>query len=599
MPLLLLCKSSVIDIGRGKRYTGDTTMFKAEIEKLIKKAIKQEFGLKLKDIAIEKPQDQSFGDYAANVALIMSKPLKVRPKDIALKIKKAIKSFHSTLLDKVEIAGPGFINFFLSDKSLMTELNKVLREKAKYGSSKIGKGKTLVIDYSSPNIAKFFGIGHLRSTIIGQSIYNLYQFLGWRCIGDNHLGDWGTQFGKVIYQFKKNKFDIKKINIEDLERAYIDFHKQILEKPAIEKKARAWFKKLEQGDKEARKIWQACRDLSLKEFKKIYDLLGIKIDYTLGESFYEKMLKEIIDEAIKKKIVIKSQGALIVKYPNEKIPPAMLLKSDGATTYLTRDLATIKYRLKKWKPDLVVYEVGAEQKLHFQQLFWLVEILGWAKRNNFCHLIHGLIRFKHGKISTRSGRTIRLKQVLEQAIEKAKKIIDKSGTSRSLSEKEKQQVAKEVGIGAIKYNDLSHHCSKDIIFKWDKILNLKGNSGPYLQYTYARCQSVLKKGNFKPFLTRLNSKIKIKISKEEKDILRIIARFSENVEDSAKTFSPNLICNFAFDLAKKYNLFYNNKSIIKAKNPKMKRFRLVLTFSVAQILKNSLSLLGISTPKKM
>ena len=243
--------------------------------------------------------------------------------------------------------------------------------------------------------------------------------------------------------------------------------------------------------------------------------------------------------------------------------------------------------------------VGAEQKLHFQQLFWLVGILGWAKRNNFCHLTHGLIRFKHGKISTRSGRTIRLKQVLEQAIEKAKKIIDKSGTSRSLSEKEKQQVAKEVGIGAIKYNDLSHHCSKDIIFKWDKILNLKGNSGPYLQYTYARCQSVLKKGNFKPFLTRLNSKIKIKISKEEKDILRIIARFSENVEDSAKTFSPNLICNFAFDLAKKYNLFYNNKSIIKAKNPKMKRFRLVLTFSVAQILKNSLSLLGISTPKKM
>ena len=573
------------------------TMFKAEIEKLIKKAIKQEFGLKPKDIEIEKPQEQSFGDYATNVALVMSKKLKAKPKNIALKLKRAIKGFRSDLLDKIETAGPGFINFFLSDEYLMKELNKVLKEKSKYGSSKIGKGKTLVIDYSSPNIAKFFGIGHLRSTIIGQSIYNIYKFIGWRCIGDNHLGDWGTQFGKVIYQFKKNKLNIKEITIEDLERAYIDFHKEVLEEPIIEKRARAWFKKLEQGDKEAKKIWQFCRDLSLKEFKKVYDLLGIKIDYTLGESFYQKMLKEVVGEVVKKKITLKSQGALIVKYPGEKIPPAMLLKSDGATTYLARDLATIKYRLKKWKPDLVIYEVGAEQKLHFQQLFWLVEILGWAERNDFYHLSHGLIRFKHEKISTRSGRTIRLKQVLKQAVEKAREIINKPETSRGLSEKEKEQVAKEVGIGAIKYNDLSHHCSKDIIFKWDKILNLKGNSGPYLQYTYARCQSVLKKGNFKPFLARLNNKVKI--SKEEKDILRIISRFSEKVQDSAKTFSPNLICNFAFNLAKKYNLFYSRKPIIKAKDAKMKKFRLVLTFSVAQVLKNSLFLLGISTPKKM
>ncbi len=576
-------------------------MFKKEIEKLIKKAVKKDFGFDLENIEIEKPQEESFGDYATNTALTISKKAGIKPMEIATKLKKTMAECQSDLLSRIETVPPGFINFFLSEKYLIKQLNRVLEEGSKYGSSKVGKGKKIIIDYSSPNIAKSFGVGHLRSTIIGQAIYNIYKFSGWECIGDNHLGDWGTQFGKVIYQLKKNKTDLKKIKIDDLERDYIDFHKQVQDNPKMEEEARNWFKKMEEGNKEAKKIWQICRDISFEEFNKIYKLLDIKIDYSLSESFYQKMLGEIISEAMEKKITSKSEGALVVKHSDEKSVPAMLLKSDGATTYLTRDLATIKYRLKRWKPDLIVYEVGKEQELYFQQLFWVANLLGWAKKDIFYHLSHGLIRFEHQKISTRTGRTIRLKEILGEAVKRAKGVINESETSRDFSDKEKDKIATEVGVGAVKYNDLSHHRSKDIIFDWDKILNLKGNSGPYIQYTYARCQSVLKKGNFRVFIAKNISKLnnEVKIGEEEKNILRVISFFPEVVKNSAQSFSPNLICNFAFDLAQKYNTFYNCEPINKAKNPQTRKLRLFLTFGVAQVLKNSLSLLGISSPERM
>ena len=303
----------------------------------------------------------------------------------------------------------------------------------------------------------------------------------------------------------------------------------------------------------------------------------------------------MIKEAIKKKIVSKSQGALIIEYPRNELPPIMILKSDETTTYLTRDLAAIKYRLKRWKPNLIVYEVGAEQSLYFKQLFWAAELLKWAKREKFFHIAHGLIRGKYGKFSTRKGKTIYLEKILEQAIRKAKKIIEKSETNRGLLKKEKQEVAKAIGIAAVKYNDLSQHYSKDIIFDWDKMLNLQGNSGPYLQYTIVRCQSVLKKGKY-------NSKTKINFqnfNQAEENILRAIYKFPEIVEQAAENFSPNLICNFAFELAQNYNLFYNQYRILLAESKELKQFRLCLTAAVSQVLTNSLLLLGISVPKKM
>jgi len=560
-------------------------MVREKIKKLIEKTIKSLYKKEI-EIEVEHPKEAIYGDYATNIAMV----LKRNSQEIAEKIK-------SPILEKVEVKN-GFINFFLSRSFLIGEIKKILREKDQYGSSKIGKGKTVVIDYSSPNIAKPFGIGHLRSTIIGQAIYNIYKFLGWKCIGDNHLGDWGTQFGKLIVAIKKwgDEKNLEDLSIDDLEKLYVKFHQEAESNPRLEEEGRVWFKRLEEGNKEARRIWQACVDISLKEFDRIYKLLGIKIDYAFGESFYEGMLKDIIDEAVKKKIAIRSEGAIIIKYPKDELPPAIILKSDGATTYFTRDLATVKYRLKRWKPDLIIYEVGADQTLHLKQLFQATELLGWAKKRKFFHVAHGLIRLKEGKFSTRRGLTIHLEDVLEEAIKRAKGIIGQSETGRGLSEKEKKRIAKIVGIGAVKYNDLSQHYSKNIIFDWDKILNLKGNSGPYLQYTFVRCQSVLKKAKIKVEPRKIKV---IKFNLEEENILKTIYKFPEVVQESAEKFSPNLICNFAFDLAQKYNLFYERCPIIKTKSKELKIFRLAITIAVSQVLKNALSLLGILTPEKM
>ncbi|MDI6592097.1 MAG: arginine--tRNA ligase [Patescibacteria group bacterium] len=588
-------------------------MIREKISKLIKNSIKElQMARKLPkfdipEIQIEHPEEKTHGDYATNLAMIIAKEIKKDSLEIAKLINNQLLIINKNLklFEKIEVKNPGFINFFLSKEFLIKELEEILRKKEKYGSGQEKERKTIVIDYSSPNIAKPFGIGHLRSTIIGQAIYNIYKFLGWRCIGDNHLGDWGTQFGKLIYQIKEKKLKgktqrerkkiLKSLTLEELERLYVEFHKRAQFEPELEEEARKWFKKLEKGDKEAKEIWQILKDISLKEFKRIYQLLGVKFDYCLGESFYEDKLKEVIKEVIKKKIALESKGALIIKFPKDILPPAMVLKSDKTSTYFTRDLATIKYRLKRWKPDLIVYEVGADQILHFKQLFWAAELLGWAKREKFFHVAHGLIRWKGGKFSTRRGKTIHLEEVLKEAIKRAENIIEKSKTGRGLSEKEKQKVAKAVGIGAVKYNDLSQHYSSDIIFDWQKILNLKGNSGPYLQYTFARCKSVLKKANFK-------KRVKITyrdFNKEEMEILHQIYKFPEIIEESAKRFSPNLICDFIFDLAKNYNLFYNLHPIIRAENSEQKLFRLSLTQAVSQILKKALDLLGILVPERM
>ena len=574
---------------------------KEKIRKILENSARQLFpSVKIPEFQVEHPEKREFGDYSTNLAFLVAKELKKKPSEIANQIAKSVEK--EKIFEKVEAKEPGFINFFLSLDFLFEELKKILKEKENYGKSKIGKGKTVIIDYSSPNIAKPFGIGHLRSTIIGQALYNIYKFLGYKVIGDNHLGDWGTQFGKLIFAIKKwGKKKVENYSIEELEKLYVKFHKEAEKNPRLEEEGRKWFKKLEGGDKEARKIWKFLVKISLKEFERIYKILGVKFDFSLGESFYEPMTKEVIEELKEKKIAKESQGALIIEFSKNEFPPVILQKSDGTTTYFTRDLATIKYRLKKWDPDLIIYEVGADQKLHFQQLFKTVEILDWTKKTKFIHVIHGLYRTKTGKFSTRKGETVHLEDVLKEAIERAKEIIEKSETSRGLTEKEKEKerVARIVGIGAVKYNDLSQHPSKDIIFDWEKVLNLKGNSAPYLQYTFVRCQSVLRKARSRK-LEVGSRKLQIeKLKKEEIEILREIYKFPEIVKEAAEKFSPNLICNFAFDLAKKYNLFYDLHPILKEKDNEIKKFRILLTKAVSQIIKNSLFLLGIGVPEKM
>ena len=512
---------------------------------------------------IEATENPDFGDYSSNIAL---KNKDLDPQEIANKINNQDLPFTAKVVGR-------FINFWLKTDVLVSNLTQIDKEKEKYGSSDIGKGKTVVIDYSAPNIAKPFGIGHLRSTIIGQALYNFYQFSGYEVVGDNHLGDWGTQFGKLLYMIDSTK--TKDFSIENLEKLYVEFHKLAIEDPKLEESAREWFKKLEDGDDEAKSIWQKCIDISLAEFDRIYDLLGVKIDFAFGESYYQPFLSEIIKKGEK------SQGAIVVNIPGF-VTPLMLAKSDGASTYATRDLATIKFRVKKWDPDIIIYEVGAEQSLHFQQLFGAAKILGLVdEKVNFIHTKHGLYLAPDGKkFSTRKGKTIKLDEVLTEAIERAKKM----GS-------EDEENAKKVGIGAIKYFDLMHSVQSNVVFDWEKIMNMEGNSGPYLQYTVARTNSVLAKArisNLEFGIWNLND--------EELSVLRSLIRFSEIVSNAAKNYSPNLLCNYLYDLASKYNAFYNKNRVLESNN---EEFRLKLTSATGQVLKNGLKLLGIDAPEKM
>ncbi|MBI1863818.1 arginine--tRNA ligase, partial [Candidatus Woesebacteria bacterium] len=372
------------------------------------------------EIQLEFPENEEFGDYSSNIAMAIFSNFQFpisnfqsnfkfpnskfkTAHDLALEIVEKLKTDKSLakVVDKIEVAGPGFINFWLSREALVGQLERAVREKDRYGASNLGKGKTVVIDYSSPNIAKRFGIGHLRSTVIGQALYNLYKFLGYKVIGDNHLGDWGTQFGTLLFQINNQHLTVNKLTIDRLEEIYVDFNKKAEEKPELWDEARAHFKKLEEGDKEARKMWQAIVDISMAEFERIYKILGVKIDYAYGESFYEDEMPGVIELLKEKGISKKSQGAEIVEFapPAGGLPPAMVVKSDGTTTYLTRDLATIRFRLSQWNPDIIIYEVGSDQTLHFRQLFAIAEMLSWAKGRKFVHVAHGLIRFGHGKMS--------------------------------------------------------------------------------------------------------------------------------------------------------------------------------------------------------
>jgi len=530
------------------------------------------------------------GDYASNVALILARSLRRSPKEIASTLVKDLKSDQPSWLAKIEVAGPGFINFWLSPAFLEANLRRILREKGKYGRRK--EKKRLVIEYSSPNMAKPFGVGHLRSTIIGQAIYNLYQFLGWKCVGLNHLGDWGTQFGKIIVALRRWEPGFSQLDLNQLERLYVKFHQEAEKDPALIEEAREWFRKLEQGDKEALAIWKRCSRLSQKEFQRIYRLLGVKIDNQLGESFYRTQVPAVIQTARDKGLAQRSEGALIINLPGMKTP-LLLEKSDGTTTYASRDLAATKYRQERWHPQLLIWEVGREQELYFRQLFLAAELLGYGRREQMVHVAHGLVRWSGGKLSTRKGKTIYLEEVLGKAIERAKELMEKSVVNHQLTAKEKERVAEKVGTGALKFYDLSHYPGKDIIFNWKEVLNLEGNSGPYLQYTVVRGESVLRKAGRRKRQFSLRE-----LTPEEEILLRLVTRFSVIVQEAALRFSPNLVANFASELGQAFNLFYQHQPILRA--PREKRdFRLALTAGTVQVLKNCLSLLGVSLPKKM
>jgi len=575
----------------------DRKFFNMKIVNDLKKII-LEVGEKLElpiieeEIKIEHPSDVNFGDYSTNIALVLAKEIKINPKELAEKIKNEIQK--NEFIEKVEVAGAGFINFYLKPEYLIKEAENINYEIEFHNKlSEYGKDKTMVIDYSAPNIAKPFGIGHLRSTNIGQAIYNIYKMLGWSCIGDNHIGDWGTQYGKLVAAIKKwGEKDLDKMTINDLEKLYIKFHKEAETDEKLIDEGREYFSKLENGDKEVRQIWQKCIDISLLEFERVYQMLGVHIDFIHGESFYEKMLPEVIKEMIDKGITKKSEGATILEL--EGMPPAMLTKSNKTTTYFTRDMATIKYRLEMWKPDLIVYEVGVDQQLHFRQVFEAAKLMGWWPNLGMVHVAHGLIRWPTGKFSTRKGDTIHLSDVIEKATDEAKKIADKTSVNKELTATEKEEMIKAVAIGAIKFSDLSSDPRKDVIFDWDKIMSLDGDSGPYLQYTYARGKSVLNKTKIKE--QKNIDGIPTEINEDEMALIKEFYRFEEKITEAADRFSPSVIAEYILGVARKYNEFYAKNRII---DQEQEVFRIFLTKTTTSIIETGLDLLGIETVEKM
>ncbi len=570
-------------------------MIREQIKNLISKIPAVAKAVAGKDFTVEIPEEKTHGDYATNVALILAPRLRSgqAPLEIAEEIKSKIAS---DLFEKIEVAKPGFINFFLKPEFLQGQVKEILKQDKNFGKQKISKGKTVVIDYSAPNIAKKMHVGHLRSTIIGGALYNIYKFLGYKTIGDNHWGDWGKQFGIMIAACKRygiNLSDMHDIDVNKMMEIYIKFNQEIKENTELEDIAREEFKKLEGGDKENRKIWKILQEKSLKEFDKLYGLLDIKFELALGESFYKDKLQDIIKDALDKGVAIKnSDNSVVIPLAKFNLTDCLILKSDGATLYETRDLATMQYRVKKYNPDMILYVVGNEQTLHFQQLFQSAELLNYIPKDKLHHIKFGLILDEnHKKLATREGRFIGADDLINRAIELAEKIIKEKNPK--LSGKERKKAAKIIGVGALKYNDLSQNRQSDIVFDWKKILSFEGNSGPYLQYSYVRLRSILRKaGNFKSF------KQEFLKEKEEIEILKDLIKFPEIVQGVGEKFQINLLANYLYNLASSINAFYEKLPVLKAeKNIKLARLALIRSATV--ILRNGLNLLGIEVLERM
>ncbi len=566
--------------------------FKQKIAKEITKAINIE--ITELEAYIETPKDIKNGDYAFP-CFRLAKELKKAPQQIANEIKEKIE-IDKTWLEKVEVLG-GYLNFYLNKELLTKEVLEEVARKEEYGKSQIGEGKNIVIDYSSPNIAKPFHIGHLRSTVIGGALYNTYKFLGYHITGVNHLGDYGTQFGKLIegYKLWENEYDIEREPINELTKIYIRINQACKEDETVLNRCRDNFKKLEEGDKYCTEIWEKFKTLSLQEFQKVYDLLGSKFDSWNGEAFYSDKMAEVMEILNQTGKVVESQGAKIIDLEEQGInTPCIIEKSNGSTTYATRDLAAILYRARTYDYDKSIYLTSYEQVLHFKQVFEVAKLLGLDEKyiKGLTHISFGMVLLPTGKMSTREGNIVKLEELLQEAIERATKIIE----DKNPELEDKQEVAKKVGIGAIIFNDLANSRIKDEIFDWNQILNFQGETGPYIQYTYVRTKSVLEKVDYLP---------KVEEIKEEKlldeysqSIIKLIYSFEDILIQVTQKDEPSILARYLIDLAKAYSSFYNENKII-TQNKEVQDARIYLTYSVGKVLKIGAKLLGIEMPNKM
>lgn len=570
-----------------------TNQLKKIFSENINNIFKQDFSEK---INIENSTKKEFGDFQTNFAMMNSKVIGKNPREIATTLVENFKE--NDLIEKLEIAGPGFINIHLKNNFLNNEVKKIDNEK--YDFSFLNVDETVIIDYSSPNIAKRMHIGHLRSTIIGDAIKRILDFIGFKTISDNHIGDWGTQFGKLIVAYNKwlDKEAYEADPIGELERIYVLFSDEAKKDPTLEDVARNELRKLQMGDEQNNKLWKEFIKISLKEYNKVYDRLGVKFDHYFGESFYNDLMPDVLEELKEKNIAKEDQGALVVFFEEDKLPPALVQKKDGSFLYATSDLATIKFRKNELNVDKAVYVTDERQQNHFKQVFEISEMLGAPYNYEKSHVYFGIMRFGDGMIfSSRSGNIIRLVDLLDEAKKQVKSVIDEKNPN--IPEDEKEKIAEIVGTGAIKYFDLSQNRTSDILFTWDKVLSFEGNTGPYLQYTYARIQSILRKLKEENISVENNDIILDDMFDIERELTVALLRFPQTVVKSYETYRPNIIADYLFDTAKLFNNFYNSKSILKETDKKVMDARILLAQKTASILKQGLNLLGIETVDRM
>ena len=563
---------------------------------------KKEIANKLKEITnmetieeyIEVPANKEMGDYSLP-CFKLAKEMKKAPPVIANDLKEKLE-ISEEIVTSIEVVN-GYLNFYINPLTLAnTIFTEMDTKKESYGSSKIGEGKNVVIDYSSPNIAKPFHIGHLRSTVIGSALYKIYSFLGYNVTGINHLGDYGTQFGKLIEGYKRwgNEYDVENNPIDELTKIYIRINNLCKEDEAVLEECRNNFKKLEDGDAYCNELWQKFRDLSLKEFQKVYDLLDVQFDSWNGEAFYSDKMGEVIDLLEKSGKLIESEGAKVIDLTEKEMPPCLIIKSNGSTTYATRDLAAILYRARTYNFDKALYVTSYEQILHFKQVFEVAKLLGLDTKytDNLIHVPFGMVQLKTGKMSTREGNIIKLEELLEEAMERAANIIEEKNPSLE----NKEEIAKKVGIGAVIFNDLYNSRIKDEIFDWDTMLNFNGETGPYLQYTYVRTNSVLEKAGGVPEIETVDTSLITDHASIA--LLKTLYSFGEVVKQAADKNEPYLISRYLIEIAHLFSTFYTENKII-SEDTQLQNARVYVTYCVNTVLKTGASLLGIKMPEKM
>lgn len=543
---------------------------------------------------IEIPPNSDLGDYAFP-CFKLAKALRKAPPVIAQEIKDQI-DLDENIIEKIEIVG-GYLNIYINKKTLIGNvLMEVAEKQEKYGSSNIGQGKNVVIDYSAPNIAKPFHIGHLRSTVIGGALYKIYNFLGYNSVGINYLGDWGLQFGKVMagYDLWKDEYDFSQSEIQAILKIYIRFNQEEKEKPELTELARQYFKRLEEGNPKEVETWKWIRKISLENYQKTYDLLNSKFDSYNGESYYNDKMDAVVEEIKEKGLLKASEGAQVVDLEEYDMPPCIIITSAGTTIYATRDLASLKDRINKYNFEKAIYVVGNEQRLHFKQVFKVLELMGYPEYASKCeHVPFGLVVDKDGeKIGSRKGNSVFLEDILKEAIQKVEKIINEKNSSLE----NKEDVARKVGVGAIIFNDLSNSRIKDEIFDWDMLLNFQGETGPYIQYIYVRTRSLLEKAGYIPDIKNVDfSKIQ---EKEAIETIKLLYRFNEVIENAAQKNEPSVVARYLIDVAQNFSTFYNEHKII-TEDKAVQDARLALTYCVGTVLKTGVTLLGMEMPNKM